>query len=128
MVIESALDRGRVWWVAQPLDVEAMHAAAQALVGQHDFTTFRSSQCQAKSPVKTLDRLDVSREGDEVVIRATARSFLHNQVRSMAGTLKKVGDGSWPVAAVGEALAAKDRARSGPVAPPDGLSLVAVEY
>ena len=123
-----ALDRGRVWWVAQPLDVEAMHAAAQALVGQHDFTTFRSSQCQAKSPVKTLDRLDVSREGDEVVIRATARSFLHNQVRSMAGTLKKVGDGSWPVAAVGEALAAKDRARSGPVAPPDGLYLVAVEY
>jgi tRNA pseudouridine38-40 synthase len=123
-----ALDRGRVWWVAQPLDVEAMHAAAQALVGQHDFTTFRSSQCQAKSPVKTLDRLDVSREGDEVVIRATARSFLHNQVRSMAGTLKKVGDGSWPVAEVGEALAAKDRARSGPVAPPDGLYLVAVEY
>ena len=123
-----ALDRGRVWWVAQPLDVEAMHAAAQALVGQHDFTTFRSSQCQARSPVKTLDRLDVSREGDEVVIRATARSFLHNQVRSMAGTLKKVGDGSWPVAAVGEALAGKDRARSGPVAPPDGLYLVAVEY
>ena len=123
-----ALDRGRVWWVAQPLDVEAMHAAAQALVGQHDFTTFRSSQCQAKSPVKTLDRLDVSRQGDEVVIRATARSFLHNQVRSMAGTLKKVGDRSWPVAAVGEALAAKDRARSGPVAPPDGLYLVAVDY
>jgi tRNA pseudouridine38-40 synthase len=123
-----ALDRGRVWWVAQPLDVDAMHAAAQALVGQHDFTTFRSSQCQAKSPVKTLDRLDVSREGDEVVVRATARSFLHNQVRSMVGTLKKVGDGSWPVAASGDALAARDRARSGPVAPPDGLYLVAVEY
>jgi tRNA pseudouridine38-40 synthase len=123
-----ALDRGRVWWVAQPLDVDVMHAAAQALVGQHDFTTFRSSQCQAKSPVKTLDRLDVSREGDEVVVRATARSFLHNQVRSMVGTLKKVGDGSWPVAAAGDALAAKDRARSGPVAPPDGLYLVAVDY
>jgi len=123
-----ALDRGRVWWVAQPLDVDVMHAAAQALVGQHDFTTFRSSQCQAKSPVKTLDRLDVSREGDEVVVRATARSFLHNQVRSMVGTLKKVGDGSWPVAAAGDALAARDRARSGPVAPPDGLYLVAVDY
>ncbi|HEY5080769.1 MAG TPA: tRNA pseudouridine(38-40) synthase TruA [Bauldia sp.] len=123
-----ALDRGRVWWVAQPLDVDVMHAAAQALVGQHDFTTFRSSQCQAKSPVKTLDRLDVSREGDEVVVRAIARSFLHNQVRSMVGTLKKVGDGSWPVAAAGDALAARDRARSGPVAPPDGLYLVAVDY
>jgi len=123
-----ALDRGRVWWVTQPLDVEAMHAAAQALVGNHDFTTFRSSECQAKSPVKTLDRLDVTREGGEVLIRATARSFLHNQVRSMVGTLKKVGDGKWPVAAAGEALAAKDRARSGPVAPPDGLYLVAVDY
>ena len=122
------LDRGRVWWVAQRLDHEAMHAAAQALVGRHDFTTFRSSECQAKSPLKTLDRLDVSRAGDEVVVRATARSFLHNQVRSMVGTLKKVGDDKWPVAAVGEALAAADRARSGPVAPPDGLYLVAVDY
>jgi tRNA pseudouridine38-40 synthase len=123
-----ALDRGRVWWIAQPLDVAAMHAAAQALVGKHDFTTFRSAQCQAKSPVKTLDRLDVSREGDEVVIRASARSFLHNQVRSMVGTIRKVGDGSWPPEAVGEALAARDRARSGPVAPADGLYLVAVDY
>jgi tRNA pseudouridine38-40 synthase len=114
--------------VAQPLDAEAMHTAAQALVGKHDFTTFRSAQCQAKSPVKTLDRLDVSREGDEVVVRATARSFLHNQVRSMVGTLKKVGGGRWPATAVGEALAAKDRARSGPVAPPDGLYLVRVDY
>jgi tRNA pseudouridine38-40 synthase len=105
-----------------------MHAAAQALVGKHDFTTFRSAQCQAKSPVKTLDRLDVSREGDEVVIRASARSFLHNQVRSMVGTIRKVGDGSWPPEAVGEALAARDRARSGPVAPADGLYLVAVDY
>lgn len=123
-----AIDRGRVWWVAQPLDVDAMHLAAQSLVGKHDFTTFRSAQCQAKSPVKTLDRLDVSREGDEVVVRATARSFLHNQVRSMVGTIKKVGDGSWPVAAIAEALEARDRARSGPVAPADGLYLVAVDY
>jgi tRNA pseudouridine38-40 synthase len=123
-----ALDRGRVWWVAQPLAETTMHEAAQALVGNHDFTTFRSSECQAKSPVKTLDRLDVTREGGEVIVRATARSFLHNQVRSMVGALKKVGEGKWPVAAVGEALAARDRARSGPVAPPDGLYLVAVDY
>jgi tRNA pseudouridine38-40 synthase len=105
-----------------------MHAAAQALLGKHDFTTFRSSECQARSPVRTLDRLEVSRETGEVVVRASARSFLHNQVRSMVGSLKKVGDGSWPVAAVGEALAAHDRARSGPVAPPAGLYLVAVDY
>jgi len=123
-----ALDRGRVWWVAQPLAEAAMHEAAQALVGNHDFTTFRSSECQAKSPVKTLDRLDVTRERGEVIVRATARSFLHNQVRSMVGALKKVGEGKWPVAAVGEALAAMDRARSGPVAPADGLYLVAVDY
>ncbi len=122
------LDRGRVWWVSRRLDHEAMHEAAQALVGKHDFTTFRSSECQARSPVKTLDRLDVSRAGDEVVVNASARSFLHNQVRSMVGTLKKVGDGKWPVAAVGAALAAADRTRSGPVAPPDGLYLVAVDY
>ncbi len=122
------LDRGRVWWVAAPLDAEAMHAAAQSLVGKHDFTTFRSSECQAKSPVKTLDRLDVSREGTEVMVRASARSFLHNQVRSMVGTLKKVGDGSWPIGTVGDALAARSRARSGPVAPAEGLYLVAVDY
>ena len=122
------LQLGRIWRVGVALDVPAMHAAAQALVGQHDFTTFRSSECQSKSPVKTLDRLDVAREGGEVVVRASARSFLHNQVRSMVGALKKVGEGRWPVAAVGEALAARDRARSGPVAPPDGLYLVAVDY
>lgn len=125
---QPAVDAGRVWWVTSPLDAAAMHAAAQALVGNHDFTTFRSSECQAKSPVKTLDRLDVAREGDEVVVRAAARSFLHNQVRSMVGALKKVGDGKWRVAAVGEALEAKDRARSGPVAPPEGLYLVRVDY
>ena len=122
------IDRGRVWWVNQPLSETAMHEAAQALVGNHDFTTFRSADCQAKSPVKTLDRLDVTREDGEILVRATARSFLHNQVRSMVGALKKVGEGKWPVAAVGEALEAKDRARSGPVAPPDGLYLVAVDY
>ncbi|MEJ0011876.1 MAG: tRNA pseudouridine(38-40) synthase TruA [Bauldia sp.] len=122
------IDRGRVWWVNQPLSESAMHEAAQALVGNHDFTTFRSADCQAKSPVKTLDKLDVTREGGEILVRATARSFLHNQVRSMVGALKKVGEGKWPVATVGEALAAKDRARSGPVAPPDGLYLVAVDY
>jgi tRNA pseudouridine38-40 synthase len=123
-----ALDRGRVWWVGQPLDVEAMHLAAQSLLGKHDFTTFRAAECQAKSPVKTLDRLDVAREGDEITIRASARSFLHHQVRSLAGTLKKVGDGKWPVAAVRAALDARDRARSGPVAPPDGLYLLRVDY
>jgi tRNA pseudouridine38-40 synthase len=122
------IDRGRVWWVGQPLSEIAMHEAAQALVGNHDFTTFRSADCQAKSPVKTLDRLDVTRENGEIAVRATARSFLHNQVRSMVGALKKVGEGKWPVSAVGEALEAKDRARSGPVAPPDGLYLVAVDY
>jgi tRNA pseudouridine38-40 synthase len=122
------IERGRVWWVAQPLDIAAMHESAQALIGNHDFTTFRSSECQAKSPVKTLDVLAVTREEGEVIVRATARSFLHNQVRSMVGALKKVGEGKWPVAAVGEALAAKDRTRSGPVAPPDGLYLVLVDY
>ena len=125
---QPAVDAGRVWWVTSPLDAEAMHMAAQALVGNHDFTTFRSSECQAKSPVKTLDRLDVSRAGDEVTVSASARSFLHNQVRSMVGALRKVGDGKWPVAAVGEALEAKDRARAGPVAPPEGLYLVRVDY
>jgi tRNA pseudouridine38-40 synthase len=123
-----ALDRGRVWSVPTPLDVDAMHFAAQSLVGKHDFTTFRSAECQAKSPVKTLDRLDVARAGDEITIRASARSFLHSQVRSMAGTLKKVGDGAWPVGAVAAALASCDRARSGPVAPAHGLYLVAVDY
>jgi tRNA pseudouridine38-40 synthase len=123
-----ALERGRVWAVHQPLDAAAMHEAAQALVGRHDFTTFRAAECQAKSPVRTLDRLDVSREGDEIAVRATARSFLHNQVRSMVGSLKRVGEGAWPISAVGEALAAIDRARCGPVAPAAGLYLVAVDY
>ena len=123
-----ALDRGRVWHIAQKLDAGAMHRAAQALVGQHDFTTFRAADCQAKSPLKTLDRLDVSREGEEIAVRASARSFLHHQVRSMVGTLRKVGEGRWPERAVADALAARDRDRCGPVAPPHGLYLVAVDY
>jgi tRNA pseudouridine38-40 synthase len=105
-----------------------MHEAAQALVGKHDFTTFRSAQCQAQSPVKTLDRLDVTRCGDTVEIRASARSFLHNQVRSMVGSLKRVGEGGWTTADVRAALEARDRARCGQVAPPDGLYLVKVDY
>ena len=122
------LDAGRAWGVSSRRDAGAMHEAAQALVGQHDFTTFRAAGCQAKSPVKTLDRLDVSREGDEIAFRVSARSFLHNQVRSMVGTLKRVGEGKWPMTAVGAALAARDRARSGPVAPACGLYLVRVDY
>jgi tRNA pseudouridine38-40 synthase len=123
-----ALDRGFVWHVARALDAEAMHAAAQVLVGHHDFTTFRSVQCQAKSPEKTLDRLDVSRHGDEIVIYASARSFLHNQVRSMVGSLKLVGEGKWRLRDMERALVAKDRTACGPVAPPEGLTLLRVDY
>lgn len=123
-----ALERGRVWHVARTLDAEAMHAAAQLLTGRHDFTTFRSVQCQARSPVKTLDRLEVARLGEEIEIRASARSFLHNQVRSMVGTLKKVGEGAWTAADVEAALDARSRAACGPVAPPQGLYLLRVDY
>ena len=123
-----ALDNNRVWHVATPLDAEAMHRAAQALVGQHDFTTFRAAECQSNSPVKTLDRLDVSRRADEIHIQASARSFLHHQIRSIAGSLKLVGEGKWRPGDMAAALAAKDRAACGPVAPPDGLYLVRVDY
>ncbi len=122
------LDRGREWHLARPLDTEAMHRAAQALVGRHDFTTFRSAHCQAASPDKTLDRLDVRREGDLVLIEAAARSFLHHQVRSMVGTLALVGQGQWREGQVAEALAARDRSALGLNAPPDGLYFVAAKY
>jgi tRNA pseudouridine38-40 synthase len=125
---DLALDRFRAWRVARPLDAAAMHAAAQALVGRHDFTTFRAAECQAKSPVKTLDRLDVERTGEEVRVHAAARSFLHHQVRSMVGSLVLVGDGKWSATDLSAALAARDRTLCGPVAPPEGLYLVSVDY
>jgi tRNA pseudouridine38-40 synthase len=123
-----ALDQGRVWHVKKPLDVAAMHAAAQALVGQHDFTTFRDMQCQAKSPVKTLDVALVRREGEQVLLEFVARSFLHRQVRSMTGTLAEVGAGRWSGEDFVAALEARDRTACGPVAPPDGLYLTGVGY
>ena len=123
-----ALDRDRAWGVYRPLEADAMHDAAQVLVGHHDFTTFRSTECQAASPEKTLDRLVVVRSGDEIRIEASARSFLHNQVRSMVGSLKLVGEGRWTRDDLARALAAKDRGACGPVAPPHGLYLVMVDY
>jgi len=123
-----ALERGRVWHVAPPLDAAAMAAGARHLLGHHDFTTFRDSLCQAKSPVKTLDALEVSRVGEEIQIEARARSFLHHQVRNMVGTLKLVGLGQWQPEDVGRALAARDRRAGGPTAPAEGLALVVVRY
>lgn len=123
-----ALLEGRVWHVAKPLDAEAMHEAAQVLIGRHDFSTFRASLCQAKSPVKTLDALSVTREGEEIRVRVAARSFLHNQVRILTGTLKLVGEGKWTAADLLGALQARDRAAGGPTAPPDGLYLTEVIY
>jgi len=123
-----ALDRGRAWFVPQPLDAAAMHDAASALIGNHDFTSFRASECQARSPVKTLDALEVTRDGNELVIEARARSFLHHQVRNMAGTLKLVGEGKWRRADVSRALEARDRRAAGPTAPAEGLYLVSVVY
>jgi len=123
-----ALDVDKVWHVSPRLEAEAMHAAAQFLVGQHDFTTFRAAECQSQSPVKTLDRLDVSQRGEEIHIEASARSFLHHQIRSFAGTLKLVGEGKWQPREVKKALEARDRAACGPVAPPEGLYLVKVDY
>ena len=125
---DLALDQHRAWRVGRPLDGAAMHEAAQKLVGRHDFTTFRAAECQAKSPVKTLDRLDVACDGEDVRICASARSFLHHQVRSMVGSLVHVGEGKWSTDDLASALAARDRAACGQVAPPQGLYLVRVEY
>lgn len=123
-----ALDQGRVWRIPVKMDADAMHHAAQVLIGQHDFTTFRDKLCQAKSPVKTLDVLRVSRVGDEIHITAKARSFLHRMVRSIVGSLAEVGMDKWDAEDMAMALAARDRRECGPVSPPDGLYLVRVNY
>jgi len=123
-----ALDIGRVWRVPRRLDADAMHQAAQRLIGKHDFTTFRDTECQAKSPDKTLDQLDVTRQGDAISIVTSARSFLHSQVRSMVGSLVWVGEGRWSADDLASALGARNRAACGPVAPPEGLYLVRVDY
>jgi tRNA pseudouridine38-40 synthase len=122
------LDLNRVWSVTLPLDADVMHVAAQRLLGSHDFTTFRASACQASSPIRTLDQLDVQRSGDEIYVHTSARSFLHNQVRSMVGSLKRVGEGKWSIDDLTRAFAACDRTACGPVAPPDGLYLMRVDY
>lgn len=122
------IDRGHAWHLGQVLDAGAMHEAAQRLIGKHDFTSFRASLCQAQSPVKTLDRLDVMRQGEEIQVIAEARSFLHHQVRNMVGTLRLVGEGKWSANDVTRALDAKDRSASGPTSPPDGLYLTRVVY
>jgi len=122
------LDRGRAWWVPAPLDAAAMHAAAQSLVGLHDFTSFRASECQARSPEKTLDVLDVARRGEEIEVTATARSFLHHQIRNIVGTLRLVGAGKWTRADVARALAARDRSAAGETAPADGLYFLGATY
>ena len=123
-----ALDKGRAWHIPYPLDASAMAEAARALVGRHDFSSFRAADCQADSPLRTLDTLEVTRTGDEIRIATSARSFLHSQVRIMVGTLKLVGDGHWTAAQVAQALAACDRTKAGPTAPPDGLYLARVTY
>ncbi len=122
------LDAGRAWRIARPLDASAMHAAAQVLTGSHDFSSFRATECQAPSPVKTLDALEVRREGADIVINAHSRSFLHHQVRNMVGTLALVGEGKWSSDDVADALAARDRSAAGPTAPAHGLYLVSVGY
>ncbi|MDQ7250618.1 tRNA pseudouridine(38-40) synthase TruA [Dongia sedimenti] len=122
------VDRSRAWRIGTPLDAGAMHDAAQVLVGKHDFTTFRATLCQAKSPVKTLERLSVHRIGEEIQVIAESRSFLHHQVRNMVGTLRLVGEGKWSKADLAAALEAKDRSEGGPTAPPDGLYLTRVSY
>ncbi len=122
------LDRNRVWWTMRDLDAGAMHEAAQVLVGKHDFTTFRAAQCQAASPVKTLDTFEITHDGDEIVCAVSARSFLHHQVRSMVGSLKLVGEGKWSRSDLAAALAARNREACGTVAPAAGLYLVGVDY
>jgi tRNA pseudouridine38-40 synthase len=125
---DLTFERGRAWRIAKPLNSAAMHTAAQRLVGRHDFTTFRNAECQAKSPVKTLDQLDVHRIRDDIHVMASARSFLHTQVRSMVGALVLAGEGKWTADDVSAALAKRDRAACAPVAPPDGLYLSKVDY
>ena len=125
---QPVLDANRVWWLTQPLDVNTMQAAAQVLIGHHDFTTFRAAQCQANSPMRTIDALSVRCHGDEILIEVAARSFLHNQVRSMVGSLKHVGEGKWTTADLQRALQAADRKACGPVAPASGLYLARVDY
>jgi tRNA pseudouridine38-40 synthase len=123
-----ALGRGRAWQVPRHLDAEMMHEAAQSLIGRHDFTSFRSTLCQARSPVKTLSQLAVVRSGEQIEVTARARSFLHHQIRNMVGTLKLIGEGRWPVAQVEAVLAARDRAAAGPTAPACGLYLTRIDY
>jgi tRNA pseudouridine38-40 synthase len=123
-----AVQKDRVWHVRQHLDEAAMHRAAQTLLGRHDFSSFRAAACQAKTPVKTLDELKVTRDGAHVVVEAKARSFLHHQVRNMVGSLKMVGEGAWPETRIAEVLVAQSRAAAGPAAPAAGLYLVGVEY
>jgi len=123
-----AIDANRAWWVAVKLDADAMHEAAQLLLGRHDFTSFRAAACQAQSPDKSLDVLDVTRVDEEIRIVAKARSFLHHQVRNMVGTLKLVGEGKWAPERVKQALEAHDRSAAGPTAPPDGLYFTGVKY
>lgn len=123
-----ALDRHHVWHVPRALDAQAMHEAAQALIGKHDFTTFRAAECQANSPVRTLDVLDVARKGDRIEVYTNAQSYLHNQVRSLVGSLEQVGSGKWRAADLRAALDARDRSRCGTVAPPHGLYLTQVDY
>ena len=124
----AALDVGKVWHVFRPLDLAAMREAAQGLLGTHDFTSFRATACQAKSPIRTLDRLDIDREGNIITFAVQARAFLHHQVRNLVGSLKLVGEGRWPVAQIAEALAARDRTAAGPTAPAEGLCLMSVVY